>query len=383
MAKVYGKTRPGQGGWAEFETEVDNYLENEVDGYAVTFGMREHAEKYGLGEADDRAAKKKARTKRRILAAILFPTLFLVGVVMAIFNQTLSGIFLFLSVCVLIYLGFSVMWSADKHINREKENKAYVNKKLEKQVNEKRRAEVERLVALARQGRPEETGLPEPLQRVSRGYLAEEQIGEMLEQQLPDSIEVAHDITIHTDSRTGLAKAVDGFDDGTPELMYGTTPGARKFGLAMGILGALGELSRKGAVTANADHVLSTAAGVIMVDTKHWAGELSLDENGQFTAGPNHPGSKYREKAAKTTRFEASRLNGGDVTVIILAVVGGTVQGGRIEQREEGEIPIIAVPAEDVPRVVTELHNNGRLREPISLGTVQGNSPGTQWYLRS
>lgn len=383
MAKVYGKTRPGQGGWAEFETEVENYLENEVDGYAVTFGMREHAEKYGLGEADDRAAKKNARTKRRIRAAILFPTLFLLGGVVAIFNQTLGSAVLFLSVCAIVYLMFSGMRSVDRHINKDKENKAYVNKKLEKQVNEKRRAEVERIVALARQGRPEETGLPEPLQRVSRGYLAEEQIGVMLEQQLPDSIEVAHDITIHTDSRTGLAKAVDGFDGATPELFYGTTSASRKFGLAMGVLGALGELSSMGAVTANADHVLSTAAGVIMVDTKHWTGELSLDENGQFTAGPNHPGSPYREKAAKTTRFEASRLNGGDVTVIILAVVGGTVRGGRIVQHQDGEIPIIAVPAEDVPRVVTELHNNGRLREPISLGAVEGNSPGTRWYPRS
>lgn len=135
----------------------------------------------------------------------------------------------------------------------------------------------------------------------------------MLEQQLPDSIEVAHDITIHTDSRTGLAKAVDGFDGGTSELFYGTTPETRNFGLAMGILGALGELSRKGAVTANADHVLSTAAGAIMVDTKHWTGKLSLDEDGQFTVGPNNSGSPYRQKVAKTPRFEASRLNGGDV----------------------------------------------------------------------
>lgn len=382
MATVYGKTRPGQGGWEEFETEVDSYLESEVDGYAVTFAMREHAEKYGLGEADDRAAKKKSRGQRRVIAIIAAPVLFIAGCVASLFNQSLGGVLLLGAVIAIVYLMFSAVWSVDRHVNKDKENKAYVNKKLEKQIEDKRRAEVERLTALARQGRAEETGLPEPLQRVSRGYLAEEQIGEMLEQQLPDSIQIAHDITIHTDDRSGLSKVVDGFDGATSEMLYGTTPGARKFGLAMGILGALGELSRKGAVTANADHVLSTAAGVIMVDTKHWTGELSLDENGQFTAGPNHPGSSYRQKAAKVTRFEASRLNGGDVAMIILAVVGGTVRGGRIEQREEGEIPIIAVPAEDVPRIVIELHNNGRLREPISLGTVEGNSPGTVWHPR-
>ena len=60
MAKVYGKTRPGQGGWAEFETEVENYLENEVDGYAVTFGMREHAEKYGRAR---RTTVRRRRTR--------------------------------------------------------------------------------------------------------------------------------------------------------------------------------------------------------------------------------------------------------------------------------------------------------------------------------
>lgn len=379
MAKVYGKTRPGQGGWAEFETEVDKYLENEVDGYAVTFAMREHAEKHGLGENDDRAEKKKKRSQRRVIAGILCPILLFGGVICSLFSQALGQTMMFAGVLALLYLLLSGMNSIERRVNKDKDNKAYVNEKLEKQVDEKRRAEVERLTALARQGRPEETGLPEPLQRVSRGYLAEEQIGEMLEQQLPDSIEIAHDITIRTDDRSGLSKAVDGFDGATSEMFYGTTPETRKFGLAMGILGALGELSRKSAVTANADHVLSTAAGVIMVDTKHWTGELSLDENGQFTAGPNHPGSQYRQKAAKVTRFEASRINRGDVAVIVLAVVGGTVKGGRIEQREDGEIPIIAVEAKDVARVVTELHNAGRLREPASMASVQGNSPGTEW----
>lgn len=383
MATVYGKTRPGQGGWADFASEVDKYLESEVDGYAVTFAMREHAEKYGLGENDDRAKKARKRTQRRLIAIVLFPVLFVLGIIVSLFNKGLGGIMMFAGVLALVYLGLSGFRSMDRHINKDKENKAYVNKGLEKQVNEKRRAEVERLVGLARQGRPEETGLPEPLQRVSRGYLAEERIGEMLEQQLPDSIEVAHDVTIRTDSRSGLAKAVDGFDDATSEMFYGTTPETRKFGLAMGVIGMLGELSRKSAVTANADHVLSTAAGVIMVDTKHWTGELSLDENGQFTAGPNHAGSQYREKAARTTRFEASRLNRGDVAMIILAVVGGTVRGGRIEQHEDGQIPIIAVPAEDVPRVVTELHNAGRLREPIPMSSVAANSPGTEWYPQS
>lgn len=143
----------------------------------------------------------------------------------------------------------------------------------------------------------------------------------------------------------------------------------------MGILGALSELSRKSAVTANADRVLSTAAGLIMVDTKHWTGELSLDENGQFTAGPNHPGNQYRQKVAKVTRFEASRIKRGDVAMIVLAVVGGTVKGGRVEQREEGEIPIIAVEAKDVARIVTEIHNADRLREPASMISGQGNSP--------
>lgn len=379
MATVYGKKRPGQSGWEDFREAVDSYLEEEVDGYAVTYEMREHARQHGLGEMDNRARKKERRKQFRIIALIVTAVGLLVGGFLAIFTETLGTVFMLVGTIALFYLFSSGLGSIERRVNRKLDNENYVNESLEKMVNEKRANEVARLVALAREGRLEETGLPTELQRAARGYKAEEEIGQMLEQQLPESIQIAHDVIIHRDSRGGLTKILDGIEGAQNPMLYGSTSGSRKFGAAMGILGALGELTSESAVTANADHVLSTAAGIIMVDTKHWSGELSLDSAGQFTAGPNHPGSAYREQAAEITRFEASRINDGDVTAIILAVVGGTVRGGILEQSDEGGIPILAVEAENLVQAITNLHNSGRLREPVPLKKVEINSPGTKW----
>lgn len=379
MATVYGKKRPGQSGWEDFREAVDRYLEEEVDGYAVTYEMREHARQHGLGELDTRAQQKDKRKQFRIIAVLVMIVGFLVGPFLSQLSGTL-GMFLELAgTFALFYLIFSGLGSIERRVNRKMDNENYVNENLEKMVKDKRENEVARLAALAHEGRIEETGLPNELQRAARGYKAEEEIGQMLEQQLPESIQIAHDVIIHRDSRGGLTKILDGIEGAQNPMLYGSTSGSRKFGAAMGILGALGELTSESAVTANADHVLSTAAGIIMVDTKHWSGELSLDSAGQFTAGPNHPGSAYREQAAETTRFEASRINDGDVTAIILAVVGGTVRGGILEQSDEGGIPILAVEAENLVQAITNLHNSGRLREPVPLKKVEINSPGTKW----
>lgn len=379
MATVYGKKRPGQSGWQDFEEAVSNYLEDDVDGYAVTYEMREHARAHGLGEYDNRARKKERRKQFRLIALVVMVVGIFGGGFLAIFSEGLGTAFMLAGTIAIFYLFSSGIGSIERRMNRKLDNDNYVNQNLEKLVKDKRDQEVARLVALAREGRFEETGLPNELQRAARGYKAEEQIGEMLEQQLPESIQIAHDVIIHRDSRDGLTKILDGIEGAQNPMLYGSTSGSRKFGAAMGVLGALGELTSESAVTANADHVLSTAAGIIMVDTKHWSGELSLNEAGQFTAGPNHPGSVYREQAAEITRFEASRINDGDVTAIILAVVGGTVRGGILEQSDEGGIPILAVEAENLVQAITNLHNSGRLREPVPLKKVEINSPGTKW----
>lgn len=380
MAIVYGKKRPGQSGWEDFETSVDAFLEDEVEGFSVTYEMRQNAWQYDSGELEQRANIKRNRKRLRRIAMLVWVIGGIVGSLLVVGEQVYIGAWLILaSVAAFFYLMFSFIFSMNRKVEGNDTSNLKANTTLEQSVEDRRKQEAQRLTAMARQGYIQQTGLPAAFQRAAQGYRAEEQIGLMLEQRLPDPIEIAHDVIIHRDGRDGLTKILDGMRGVEQPLMYGTTPTARKFGLAMGIFGALGELTARNATTANADHILSTAAGLIMVDTKHWTGELSLDSAGQFTAGPNHPGSEYREKAADVTRFEASRINRGDVSVIILAVVGGSVQDKFLLQERDGEVPIVAVEAEDVADAIIRIHNDGRLRAPVSLKSVEYNSPGTTW----
>ncbi|MDN8579334.1 nuclease-related domain-containing protein [Corynebacterium bovis] len=132
------------------------------------------------------------------------------------------------------------------------------------------------------------------------GAATEEWIGGSLENALPESWDIAHDVLI------------------------------------------LSEPPATG-VSANIDHLLSGPAGLVMVDAKHWIGETVLAEDGRLVRyrGPS------RQKSVETCLFEASCLAVPPVEIVI-AVDGGTVRDGFIR------VPRIDPSLPDIPVAVVE-----------------------------
>ena len=119
---------------------------------------------------------------------------------------------------------------------------------------------------------------------------------------------------------------------------------------------------------------MTTAAGVIVADTKHWSGTLRLDGQGKFTAGANHPGNAYRQKSISTLAFLADQVQGADVSCVLVIVDGGSVEGGLLSTTMNG-YPVIAVERQHAVDAITSIHMRGTLPAVPDMRVIDRSSP--------
>ena len=164
----------------------------------------------------------------------------------------------------------------------------------------------EQIVSSARNGQIDKS-LPSGISSWARGAMTEEKIGSLLES-LGDAYEVSHDISI--------------LQDGTE--------------------------------VANIDHLVSTANGLVMVDSKSWSGTVTVDQaTGELTS---HDGwnDEYRRKAIHSLRREAQSLK-LPLRAVIVVVDNGKVVGTHNGERVEAIARILGDDMFDTYIVEAEL----------------------------
>lgn len=124
-------------------------------------------------------------------------------------------------------------------------------------------------------------------------------------------------------------------------------------------------LDASGRVRANIDHLVTGPAGIWVVDSKHWQGETRPDGLGGID------GHEYKHKAPETVRWEAGHVQTG-VSGIIIAVVGGTVEGDGFILR--GNPDVIVMVADRVPALL-ELRASKSGRNLMSMRMIDRVSP--------
>lgn len=167
-------------------------------------------------------------------------------------------------------------------------------------------------------------GLPLTFEVVRNGVgaNAEVEVGELLERELPEPWQVAHDLDVYG---------------------KGWRTSARD-------------------VSANVDHLLSGPSGVIMVDTKSWSGNLVVRGKRLANSGGAKGSSKVRANAPAKMLYEAEAVDSGSGTTVVdrvvIAVASGTVAGGILEvppPPRESDNPAIPMVAVEVPKLVEYL----------------------------
>jgi hypothetical protein len=176
------------------------------------------------------------------------------------------------------------------------------------------------------------------------GAIGEEMVGRTLENDLPDEWAVSHDIEVLNRSASK--------------------------------------------VSANIDHLVTTPAGVVMVDAKSWSGTLGLRKK-RLTRLDGKDPHRARADAPGKLAFEAGAANAGAgmslVSRIVIAVVDGTVGtdgSGILEvpppprEADAAEVPIVAVEHRLLAKYLTGLGGDSQL---VDLEALVAGSPRLRW----
>lgn len=175
------------------------------------------------------------------------------------------------------------------------------------------------------------SSLPEARPIAAECY-AKQQIGLAMDADLPDEVQTAHSVEV----------AVSG--DGA-------------------------EQSRS-----TIDHIIATSAGIVVAATKHWPGTLSLDDEGRFSAGQNHPANEYRQASVAALAAMADQVCNGDVALILLIIDDGFVLGSGVETEVNGR-RIIAIEREHAVDFIAHIHAQGALAQVPDLRLIDEKSP--------
>jgi hypothetical protein len=153
-----------------------------------------------------------------------------------------------------------------------------------------------------------------------RRYLAalvEKEVGEQIEQLLPDGWEVAHDLSVY---------------------------------------------DHTGRENANIDHLACNGGRVIMFDTKAWSGKYRVSDAGIACAGDTD--RPWLTKTLRTLRYEAESV--GAQKIVVVLEYGDLVDSGRYI-RGAGEIPVVVIPRQDLPGLIETMAGRTEPATPGSL----------------
>lgn len=154
---------------------------------------------------------------------------------------------------------------------------------------------------------------PHNISRLAVGAAAEERVGLLLERELPDEFTVAHDLTVLKNGRT----------------------------------------------SANIDHLVSGPTGVVVVDTKSWAGGTMLRADGtlsdiaKYNSGDSDTAeirAELRNRAVETLLYIRGQITSARGAHIVIAVDGDVRGDALVVDTDEG--PVHVVTAQLVSRYI-------------------------------
>lgn len=348
MARRYGKRGPGETGWDMLEEPIHKALIAE-GGYAATEedrqrvvgagpNLEQKGNKYGWGFG---CAFLGLFPVAMIATSGPNPEISQAGLIAV----AIYGVFV-------LYLGVRFLLSIMRKSAVDQQNKV-----IDRRYEKKRTSESNVLIEQAKTGNFDGFDRVPQARRVAQGFYAEQEIGRELEANLPPEVEIAHDIDVVARDATEAALI---------DLTSNVDPGNLFYDLMRKALA--------GRQTANIDYLISTANGVIVADSKHWTGRLQLDNQGMFSAGPNHRGNQYRQKAAKTLAYLANQVHGGNVAMALIIVDGGTVTGGHLQTVVDGTT-VVAIDRRNAVDFIRNFHYQGAPDQLVPLATVFRSSP--------
>lgn len=363
MAQRYGTHSPAESGWALLEASLREALAAQGM-FTTTYEQRKAA----LGNLKDPGEEPPVGFGCSCLALVLFFTapftvLLANGIVGS--KTAIGWLIIILAVNAVV-----VVPMARYRLQSDRVNK--IHSALESENEAKMRTATEILIGSARKGDFSHYDVVPEARPLAMGFYAEQQVGLELEALLPPEVQISHDVEVlNNDHRVS---AQDMIANALIPALYGTTATARVAGSVGSLfLDALNNQAHTRPV-ANIDHIISTAAGVIVCDTKHWFGTLRLDEQGRFTAGPNHPGNEYRQKSISTLAFLADQVQEGEIAFILVIVEGGSVEGGGLETTMNGH-HIFAIERKDALDFIQHIHLTGTLRQVPDMRGIDRRSP--------
>lgn len=364
MATRYGRRGPAEGGWALLEEALRESLEQQ-EGYVTTYEQRQEAVK------DLKQPDKSSDSYGGYIVGLLavgFPALIVISfIVPPETRKIVTNTGMIILILTLVVLGYK-----EKVAKRREKKIDKAHQKLEKSAETKLASTSGQLVSQAKRGDFTGFDIVPEAKPLAQGFYAEQQVGLELEMKLPDEVNISHDVDVVVEVKERTGSVGDHAIGHGMNALFSSGGGV---GTSIGaaFLEAMTTEVKKKQV-ANIDHILTTAAGVIVVDTKHWTGTLSLDESGNFTAGPNHPGNQYRQESVETLAFLADQVIDGDVTFVLVIIDGGSVQDGVIETELNGH-RIVAIERKDAVEFLRNVHSHGTFREVPPMKVINRNSP--------
>ncbi|AQQ15163.1 hypothetical protein CGLAU_05980 [Corynebacterium glaucum] len=196
---------------------------------------------------------------------------------------------------------------------------------------------------------------------------AKQQVGLAMDADLPNAIQTAHDVAVCV-SESG-AEIVRASKEQAVETLTSTLTSTVSTRFADALASRL-----RARNSDTIDHMVATSAGVIVAATHHWPGTLSLDDEGRFSAGPNHPANEYRQASVSALAAMADEVCNGEVALILLIIADGFVLGSGVETEVNGH-RIIAIEREHAVDFIAHVHAQGTLAQVPDLRLIDERSP--------
>lgn len=342
MAQRYGKHAPAEADWNLLAASLEAAL-----------SVRQPK---AVPRPQSHSRPPVASVIMAIALAITFP------ITMVVVNSWL-GQFAFI-MWIAFILGMVALAIAQLVIHRrESRRRSNSLGQLSQDVQGKARAKVRELIDDAKRGDFFGFQTVPEARPVAAECYAKQQVGLAMDADLPSGIQTAHNVEV----------SVSG--DGVELVRASNASAAKALKQTASTRFADAYASRLQARSdATIDHIVATSAGVIIAATQHWPGTLSLDEEGRFSAGPNHPANEYRQASVAALAAMADQVCNGDVALILLIIDDGFVLGSGVETEVNGR-RIIAIEREHAVDFIAHIHAQGTLAQVPDLRLIDERSP--------
>lgn len=342
MAQRYGKRAPAEASWELLTESLQDALTDRQPKAAPS--------------PRTQSRPPVASVILAIILAITFP------ITMVVVNSWLGQ---FASVMWIAFiLGIAALAIVQLVIHRrESRRRSNAQSKVSDEAQARTQSKVRKLIDDAKRGDLSGfSSVPEARPIAAECY-AKEQVGLAMEADLPDAIQMAHDVEVNVSGDD--AEIVRASNEKAAKTLTNTA--STRFADALA-----SRLRARNSATI--DHIVATSAGVIVAATQHWPGTLSLDDEGRFSAGQNHPANEYRQASVAAFAAMADQVSNGEVALILLIVDDGFVLGSGVETEVNGR-RIIAIEREHAVDFIAHVHAQGTLPQVPDLRLIDEKSP--------